>query len=222
MDSAAPASAWNDITDVFAAWASYGHLGPVVVCDHFPGVRFLITNVSSGVPFTELDVCHIQQFRGAALFTATQLGPLHRMDDRGFRRLLPGAEGTLVLLLKHCRLFGRMGMPSPDLRSMLQDEAELHLTATTLNIPPKALQRLARQVVLGDWSRYDALIIQASQLMRIPRDPRLTRDRIRLRAHGIVRCRVMQSVLREHRVVDNPTAWWSAVRSDHVVLNGDG
>lgn len=221
IDSAAPQNTWAEVTRLFAAWAVQKNYGQVVVCDHFPGVRFLITDVSSDRPFMELDICDVQLFRGAALFTARQLAPLHRMDERGFRRLLPGAEATLVLLLKHCRLLNRAGKPSRELRSMMQDEVGLLLTARTLDIPAQPLQRLAHDVIQGRWSRYDALLLQVSQLKKIPSNYRLTGERVLLRLRGISQCSVMQSVLREDRIVRDPNAWWSVTRQEHVVLTSE-
>ena len=49
-------------------------------------------------------------FRGSTLFVLEQLQPLTMMDDRGFRRVRPGAEGLLKLVLNGSRWGGRPNM----------------------------------------------------------------------------------------------------------------
>lgn len=107
MDSAAPTRDWDVILREFRRWASENELGPVTACRHVHGVLFILTLDKKRSTFVELDVNARQYFRGWTMFRAEDLAPLMELDERGFRRLRPGAEGVMLLLGNGARWGGR-------------------------------------------------------------------------------------------------------------------
>ena len=106
VDWMAPQITWASIIAQVRRWAAEAGLGPVIVCNHVPEGMFVIA-LDGYNEFFQLDVRSNASFRGATVFSAEDLVDMASMDPRGFRRLRPGAEGLLKLVLKGLAWGGR-------------------------------------------------------------------------------------------------------------------
>ncbi|HEV2085208.1 MAG TPA: hypothetical protein VGR09_09000, partial [Gemmatimonadales bacterium] len=106
VDYMAPEVLWSSIITHVRQWATAAGLGPVIVCHHLPDGMFVIA-LNGSNEFFQLDVRSRTSFRGSTLFSAEDLAQMAQMDRRGFRRLRPGAEGLLKLVLKGLTWGGR-------------------------------------------------------------------------------------------------------------------
>src|SRR5438067_884447 len=95
VDSAAPRSAWAGVQDEFRTWAFAAGAGPVIVCRHLPETLVLAAcDKGNRERLLQLDVYD----RVARVIRAEDLTGVAELDDQGFRRLRPGAEGLLLLI----------------------------------------------------------------------------------------------------------------------------
>jgi len=99
IDYCARTADWPTINLVFRRWALNAGLGPVIVCRHVPDVMFLVVPDSTSDSLYELDVRDRIKLRGTTVFHCEEGLPLAQTDARGFRRLRPGAEGVVKLVL---------------------------------------------------------------------------------------------------------------------------
>ena len=106
IDSAAPDGEWQNIEREFRAWATQQEIGPAIVCRHIPGGLNLVAVPMDGSTLLEVGVKANKLWRGSILFVLDDLLPLVEWDQRGFRRVRPGAEGLFKLLLNGVRWDG--------------------------------------------------------------------------------------------------------------------
>ncbi len=97
IDAVAPMRAWSCLKDVIQTWASTHSFDNTIVCRHYPGVLHAIVASDTEVEL-EIDLCAVQSYRGAPLLTPESVRWFARLDERGFRRLPPGAEIFQFLL----------------------------------------------------------------------------------------------------------------------------
>ena len=214
VDSAAPRSEWPAIEATFAEWARAQGLGPVVACPHVPDGLFLLALDQAARAFVELDVAGSQPLRGHALFRAGSLAPLMQLDPRGFRRLRPGAEGLVLLLLSGLRHFGR---PNPERLAarripelLALDPEGVREAARLLGVAGPAALALADAVRAGRWHRGAALAVELRGAVLSP--PSLpARARYRL---VWTRCPVNVAIRGGRRLPADVDGWLATVAED--------
>ncbi|HEX2236751.1 MAG TPA: hypothetical protein VHK89_10800, partial [Actinomycetota bacterium] len=109
LDYLAPVEDWDAIEHDYLRWARDCGLGPVVVCRHVPSALFLVALAEPGSTdrWLQLDVRARVTFRGATVLRAGEVHALTQPDERGFRRLRPGCEGLLKLVVSGIAPGGR-------------------------------------------------------------------------------------------------------------------
>src|SRR5205823_11021680 len=111
VDSIGPLQDWPAIERTFRAWAAANGFGPVVACPHAPFLLHLVALAPDRPQFYELDVNRRKIFLGSTLFRPVDVEPFAVVDERGYRRLRPGAEGLLKLVQNGMH---RDGSPDPE------------------------------------------------------------------------------------------------------------
>jgi hypothetical protein len=229
IDSAADPADWDRLEAVFREWAATNGLEPVAVCNHIPGGRNLIAAPPHLPSFLELSIKQNKIFRGSMLFTLDQLAPLTIVDPRGFRRLRPGAEGLLKLVLNGSRWGGR---PNPEgLRTkrvvalLTEDPDGALLAAPLFGSAATAVIALADRVREGGWDRRAMLRVEARALLGAVREPATLARRAWFRVFSVQQCPIVKAIVGGGRLVPaDRAAWFSRVAEDHAVygLVGSG
>jgi len=222
IDSVAPEGARALIEQEFRRWAAERDLGPVAVCTHLGGGFEMIAVPERATEFLELGVKSKRFFRGSTVYRATDFRPLMELDPRGFRRLRPGAEGLMKLVIQG---FSWTGAPNG---AALRDKRVIELIQSDL-AGARAAARLfgvARPVVLaaansairGGWNRPALLLLEARQLARGLLAPRAVVRRARFRLVGKRECAIVRVLFEDHRRLPaDREAWLTEVRANHVM-----
>ncbi|MGH7722236.1 MAG: hypothetical protein ACRENL_05295 [Candidatus Dormibacteria bacterium] len=219
VDSTAAAAERPAIESMFAGWAAAQGLGPVIVCRHAPDLDVLVA-LSGDEPFIELDVMPRKVFLGSTMFTHQDVLALSEMDPRGFRRVHPGAEGLLKLLLNGTH---RNGLPDHRAlrarriaRLLATDARGVRLMAARFGPAEGAALDLATAVVGGGWDRRAALRVEGWFLARALLEPRLVGNKLRFRV-AKRRCPVLRAMAAGRRVPEPAQAWLRRARVGHRV-----
>jgi hypothetical protein len=227
IDAAAPPEDWPRIIEAFRAWALERDLGPVIVCRHIPGGLNLIAVPSGWPTFLEMGTKARRIWRGATLFVLEDIEPLAVLDERGFRRLRPGAEGLFKLLLNGTR---RNGLPdeaalaAKQVRELLRaDPAGAAAAAGLYGVAAGPLRRAARAAAAGGWDRPALLAFQGSMLVRAALHPGVLWARLRFRLRGRRACPIAAAILDGDRRIPEPRdAWLARVAVDHEIHRAAG
>lgn len=222
VDSFAPPSDWSAIEETFSRWASWQGLGPMIVCRHIPqGPHFIA--LQEGSPYiVQLDVKVRGTFRGSTLIDAWQLSELSEIDDLGFRRVRPGIEGVIKLLMNGTR---KGGAPNPEglrvkrVAELLRQDPEGAARASELvGAAAAPLRRGIAAVVTGGWDRRAMRQVDAWCLARSVAEPVTALSRIWFLKYQAPRCEVV-TLIRDHerRVPADRDGWLRAVARDHEV-----
>ena len=222
VDSFAPPSDWPDIERTFDAWARQQGLGPVIVCRHVPqGPHFVA--LQDGSPYiVQLDVKVRGTFRGSTLIDAWDLAGLSEMDTLGFRRVRPGVEGIIKLLMNGTR---KGGLPDPQgLRDkqvaqlLRADPAGVDAGAPLVGAAAGSLRRGVAALVDGRWDRRAMGNVEAWCLLRGVAEPGVALSRLWFLYYQARRCPVV-SLIRDHgrRVPEDRQGWLAEVGRDHEV-----
>ena len=191
-------------------------LGPVIHCGHFSGLLILVAcSGERPTRLLQLDVYSRHLFRGAPVVTADELVPLAELEERGYRRLRPGAE-ALLLLLRRLPRGGRAPAPvarTPILELLRADPAGAAELAALLGFPARAL----RAFEAGGWDSRSSIAFEmraASRLLLHPRDLRacIALDYRRLRG-----CSLVEALEQGRRVEGDRSEWLSAIGKTHLV-----
>lgn len=222
FDSTAPSSDWGAITAAFQEWSEAHGFAPATACHHVPGVLFLVAVDRDKGRLVELDVNARKYFRGWTMFRPEGLAGLMEIDERGFRRVRPGAEAVILLTQNGMRWGGRAdpaGLRRKRVAELLRSDPEGVAAAARLFGPARgALAHLAARVERGRWSHPAALAVEAYAVARAVAAPgvlvtRLWAKRVKRR------CPVLISIFsNERRVPADVDGWVAAVARDHVVL----
>jgi hypothetical protein len=202
----------------FRSWARENALGPVFTCTHVPGVVLVVALRDR--EFVELDLCERAVFRGSPLFGAADLRHLMIMDDRGFRRLRPGAEGLLLLFFLGMKYGGRPArgvLQRKGITDLLDSDAEGVKGATALfGAAMKPAARLA-SAVLGDaWDRQSALQVEAWAAARTLRYPHVAKSRAAFRLSRGRNCLIWPILRRGRRIEGDVDAWLSVANQTYA------
>lgn len=221
VDFAAPKDEWDRIEAEFWAWAADHDLGPVITCHHVPGSMFLVALDPRGPEFLQLDVRGRSTWRGSTLFRPADLRPLMAMDERGFRRLRPGAEGLVKLLQNGVEAGGRPKPKNLDKErvvDLLQADPEGAEAAEGLfgRAGGWAL-RGARAAAAGGWDRASLAAVEARAALRSLREPGAVLDTVRAR-RAKKSCPLLSASIRNRRrVPENADLWLKEVARGHSV-----
>jgi arylformamidase len=161
-------------------------------------------------------------WRGSTMFVLDDLLPMAEMDSRGFRRLRPGAEGVLKLLLNGTRRDGTANasaLASKRVRELMASDPDGVAAAAALYGPARrALLRGAARVVRGGWDRRAMLTVQAWAVLRGLIEPRVLADRLYFRLGGSRRCPIAHAILAGgRRIPGDLDEWLQLVRREHIV-----
>jgi hypothetical protein len=222
IDSAADPADWNALEREFRLWAATNGLEPVAVCNHIPGGRNLIAAPERMASFLELSIKHNKVFRGSMLFTLDELAPLTIIDPRGFRRVRPGAEGLLKLVLNGSRWGGRPnfeGLRSKHVVELLDQDGEgARLAAHLFGPAETAVLELADRVRAGGWHRRAMLEVEARALRKAARQPATLVRRAWFRAFSTRHCPIVKAIVGGgRRIPGDREAWFRRVAQTHPV-----
>jgi hypothetical protein len=223
VDSVARRLDHGSIADDYTVWATEHSFLPVIVCPHLPGST-LVVGVREEIDLVELQLCSSAVFRGSRLFQAEALTPLMFIDDRGFRRLRPGAEGLLLLFHNGMKRGGRPfpeGWQRKGLDKMMRDDPDgMESAARIFGPAARAALRSAQAVLEGGWDRAAALEIELWATLRSLKEPRLLASRGAFRVAGDIYCPVLMALQRERRVPGDYGRWIARVATSHDIRSG--
>lgn len=233
VDSFAPRVDWPGIQHEFVEWAGDLGLGPVLVCRHEP--PDLLAGVSAGSQMhlltvqpgshhlLQLDVKDRTTFRGSTLLDAEAMRGLWIPDERGFRRVRPGAEGVFTFCTNGSRRGGRedaAALEAKGVRGLLESDPEgVRLATVRFGPVGGALERAIRTYLAGGWDRQAMLTVEAWSTARSLAEPGPVMGRAWFSTTVKRRCEVIGVVMRGNRRVDgDPAEWIRSLAPHHDVI----
>ena len=204
IDSAADPADWDALEHEFRVWAETDGLEPVAICNHIPGGRNLIAAPERMTSFLELSIKHNKVFRGSMLFTLDELAPLTILDYRGFRRVRPGAEGLLKLVLNGSRWGGRPnfeGLRTKHVAELLDAGPRRRPTGARCSgrrRRPCSPSPTACRPVAGTAAM---IKVDGAALIKAARHPRTLARRAWFRAFSTEHCPVVKAILTGGRLI---------------------
>ncbi len=225
IDSVAPREDWAQLERCHRDWASSNGAIATIACTHTPGLLILLAVLPGQESLLQLDLFSDCYWRGSTLFSARQLGPLMTKDPRGFRRVRPGAEGVVLLLLNGTRWGARPDTATllkrrvPDL--LREDPEGVAATARVLGAP--RVLSVASAVQNDEWATTSILSLEVRALARSLLWPRELVGRIlwRSRAHARV-CPVDRALDDDRRIPADLDTWFRSIEaqgtSQHQVV----
>jgi hypothetical protein len=225
IDSAGDPADWPLIESHFRLWASSQELEPVFICTHIPGGINMIATPPRLETFLEFSVKERKVFRGSSLFKWHELVPLMEMDPRGFRRLRPGTEGLLKLLLNGSTRTGRrnhVGLERKQVLELLrQDPVGVELGSRIFGPARGDVLRAARSAVDGGWDRRSLIAAGAWAVLRAAVEPMTFASRIRFLLVSRRSCPVLIAMFQGHRRVPRARReWLESVAEAHPRAHG--
>jgi hypothetical protein len=221
VDFLAPDAEWDAIEHDFLRWARDHHLGPVIVCRHLPGAMFLVALPPGPGAWLQLDVRARVTWRGATLLEAGDAEPYTELDDRGFRRLRPGAEGLVKLFVNGVAPGGRRkdaGLAREGVGALLErDRTGVAHASALFGVLAPLVHAAAVAVAGGQWPRRALVAIESATLLRAPLAPPVLVGQAASR-RAKRRCPVMAAGIRGGRRVPEPREeWLERVARTHIV-----
>lgn len=219
VDSMAATADWPIIEAIFRTWVRDEGLTELGICRHLWRGPNLVARDPSSPYLLVLDVKALRTFRGSPLITAADALALAVMDDAGFRRMRPGAEGVVKLLHNGTTRRGRPdrgGLARKGVVALLRaDPVGADLAAAWVGLAAPALRRAIAAVVNGGWSQRDMTVVQAWCLARGLAHPGNPARQVRLRVTG-ERCPFVHITRHDHRRLPaDSEAWVTAMRLAH-------
>jgi hypothetical protein len=219
IDSAAPARDWPKLREAFLHWAARFDLWPAAICDHIPGGLNLVAAPVGSPLLLELSIKQSKAWRGSTLFVLDDLLPLTEWDERGFRRLRPGAEGILKLLLNGTQWGGRpnrSGLEAKRVRAELVADLEgVRQCAQLFGAAAGSAEAAAAALTEGGWDRGAVARLELHALLGAIRQPAQTAKRIRFRLFGARTCPVIEALADDRRIPPDRAGWLQAVERTH-------
>jgi hypothetical protein len=220
VDSAAPSSQWSSIESEFLEWAVREKLGPAAVCRHIPGGLNLVAFPPGAPAFLEMSVKERRILRGSTLFVIEDLRGLSEMDERGFRRLRPGAEGLFKLVLNGTKWGGRPnwdGIAEKNIDKLLAADPEgVEMAAKLFGPVEHAAIKGARAAADSRWERKEMALVDAWFVIKGARNPIILARRARFRFETKSSCPIVKAILGTRRKIpDDRAAWLTKVAETH-------
>ena len=178
----------------------------------YPAVTAAVVNLPSPV------ICYAHWFS----YRATDFRPLMELDPRGFRRLRPGAEGLMKLVIQG---FSWTGAPNGTalrdkrvIELIQSDQAGARAAARLFGVARPVVLAAANSAIRGGWNRPALLLLEARQLARGLLAPRAVVRRARFRLVGKRECAIVRVLFDDdRRLPDDREAWLNEVRANHVM-----
>jgi hypothetical protein len=220
VDSVAPADHHSRLAEDFHSWAADERYPWVIECRHVDGLLALVAVSHS--TWAQLDLASETSFRGARLFSAEDLAPLMRLDDRGFRRVREGAEGFFLFLYKGTRWGGRKQAAALAKYKVLEkvraDWEGAVQAAGLLGRAKTPLIRAMRAAASGDWSTSSLVLAEATTLLRGIAEPGFLVSRATAKGWRLRDCQVLKAIAAGLRIASLPQ-WLDGVRENHNVVS---
>lgn len=222
VDSASPPDTWGDIEAVFNSWARTLGPGAVIVCRHIPRTLNLLAVPEGSRSILQLEVKGEGTLRGKQLFTASAMLSLMEMDDRGFRRLRPGAEGVFKFVTNGTKWGGRpnhIGLASKGVKELLEsDPVGVMGAADVIGVGRKHLIRGIEAYLAETWDPIAMATFEAAALGASIRRPRILLERARFRFIVKRSDPVLSVIYRSTRTVPEARErWLETVAASHLV-----
>ena len=169
VDSLADPSDWPEIETLWLRWVRANELHPAIVCYHVPqGPHFVVLDPAS--PWLiQLDVKKLATFRGCQILNADQLIGLSEIDAEGFRRVRPGVEGVIKLVMNGMTRGGGEnpeGLATKRVRELLASDPSGVVEASKLfGTAQPAIVSASEAVLRGDWDTEAARRVERSALV---------------------------------------------------------
>jgi hypothetical protein len=220
VDFLAPEGDWDALELDFLSWARAEGLGSVIACRHMPGALFLIA-LRRGEAWLQLDVRARITWRGATLLEPERAAQLMETDGRGFRRLRPGAEGVVKLVVSGVAPGGRpkpRGLAKERVRELLASDPEgARAAAGAFGVAAPAVRRGAAAAASGGWDGRAMAAVEVWALARAPAAPATLMGQARAR-RAKRDCLVLRTGIASGRMVpDDPAEWLRSVEETHCV-----
>jgi len=221
FDSMAPAARWDQITREFTEWAIAHGFSPVAACREVPGVLFLIALDKENATFLELDVNARKYFRGSTCFEPGDISPLMELDDKGFRRVRPGAEGVILLTQNGLKWGGapnEAGLKKRRVREVLQSDPEgVRKAASLFGFARGSLVKGAEAAMRGSWDRRAMMTVEARALLGAVAEPQVLWTRFQ--AKQVKKdCPLLTAIFTHDRTIyGDPDKWIAEVAKKHEV-----
>lgn len=220
FDSTAPESDWVGIAEEFSDWAAGNSLDPVAACRHVRGVLFLVAVDQTTGTLFELDVNARKYFRGWTVFRPRDLRPMMEIDDRGFRRVRPGAEGVTLLTQNGLKWGGRRNEEGLRRKRVVEflasDPQGVAAAARLFGVAEKAVLRATGALVEGRWDRAAMLQVEGRALLGALSEPGIVVSR--LKAKGVKkRCQLLRTIFVDGRTITGDVSSWV----EQVALEGE-
>ncbi len=222
IDSLAPPEIWDEIEHTFKSWASSHGFTPIIVCRHVPqGPHFIA--VDPGWPhMLILDVKKLSTWRGSTLVDHRHLSEAAIVEDRGFRRIRPGAEGVAKFLLNGVLIGGRAnhrGLELKGVEDLLRADREgVEMAAAWLGPLSGTLIAGIDAFLAGGWDRRAMAAVEAWATIRSVLEPKTAASRLLFKYWGVKRCEILQSVRGNDREIpEDEESWLKRIAVDHQV-----
>ena len=220
IDSIGPLEMWPLIELEFKRWSKLFGLGPVIVCHHVPYLLHLISLDPTEHKFFELDVNRRKIFLGSTLFRPQDLHEMLQMDERGFRRLRPGAEGVLKLVQNGMRRGGKPdwnGIRQKKIAELMRgDPVGVRQAAKLFHRGEGAILEGVEHVLQNEWSRHAMRSVELNSVARSLAEPWNLAKRAWFRVVR-KRCPVLQLVFSDRKVPQDRERWLAMVERSHRV-----
>jgi hypothetical protein len=221
IDSMAPPEQWAEIEATFKAWARERGMRPIIVCRHVPqGPHFVA--VEPGWPhLLILDVKRLSTWRGSTLIGYRQLAEVTIVDERGFRRIRPGAEGVVKLMLNGVLLGGRPnweGLRTKGVADLLAADPEgVSIVANWFGPLAGSVRNGVDAYLRGGWDRRSMAMTELYAGAMSFLEPMTALSRLVFK-RTIKDCEILQSIRRNDRHIPDPAeAWYRKVALNHEV-----
>lgn len=222
IDSLAPREQFDAIEQAFKEWTAGNGLRPSIVCRHVPQGPHFVTFHPAWPHMLILDVKELSTWRGSTLIRYRDLAEMANVGDQGFRRLRPGAEGVVKLLLNGTLLGGRKnerGLEIKRVAALISSDPEgVELATNRMGFVSGALRKGIDAFLAGGWDRRSMLAVEAGFGLRAFAEPGTAANRLWFKHHVIKQCDVLQSVRKHDRAVQgDPEEWFRKVAMNHEV-----